>query len=60
MTEKPIILNKITVAKSRLFHIQSLDIQFSNGERRNYERLARVNKGGAVLVVPLLDNETVL
>ena len=60
MSEKPTIINKTTLAKSRLFHIESLDIQFSNGEQRNYERLARVNKGGAVLIVPLFDDETVL
>ena len=47
-------------AKSRLFRIESLNIQFSNGELRNYERLARGNRGGAVLIVPMLDVETVL
>ena len=56
MSEKPTILNKTTIAKSRLFRIESLDIQFSNGERRNYERLARGNPGGAVLIVPMLDD----
>lgn len=60
MAEKPTILNKTTIAKSRLFRIESLDIQFSNGEQRNYERLARGNSSGAVLVVPMLDIETVL
>ncbi|MGR9087797.1 MAG: ADP compounds hydrolase NudE [Gammaproteobacteria bacterium] len=61
MTEKPTILNKTTVAKSRLFHIESLIIKFSNGEQRQYERLTRGNPGGgAVLVVPMLDIETVL
>ncbi|MGZ8191465.1 MAG: ADP compounds hydrolase NudE [Methylococcaceae bacterium] len=61
MAEKPTILNKTTVAKSRLFRIESLDIQFSNGEQRNYERLARgTTSSGAVLVVPVLDVETVL
>ena len=60
MSDKPTILNKTTIAKSRLFRIESLDIQFSNGERRNYERLARGNPGGAVLIVPMLDIETVL
>jgi ADP-ribose diphosphatase len=60
MTEKPTILNKTTIAKSRLFRIESLDIQFSNGTLRNYERLARGNPGGAVLIVPMLDDETVL
>jgi ADP-ribose diphosphatase len=37
-----------------------VDIQFSNGEQRSYERLARGNPGGAVLIVPMLDDETVL
>lgn len=60
MAEIPIILDKSTVASSRLFRIESLHIQFSNGERRNYERLARSQGGGAVLVVPMLDAETVL
>jgi len=61
VAEKPIILNKTTVAKSRLFHIESLVIEFSNGEQRNYERLIRGNAGGgAVLVVPMMDPETVL
>ena len=60
MSEKPTILNKTTIAKSRLFRIESLNIQFSNGKLRNYERLARSNPGGAVLVVPMLDAETVL
>ena len=60
MPEKPTILSKNIVAKSRLFCIESLDLKFSNGELRNYERLARANKGGAVLIVPMLDDNTVL
>lgn len=61
MAEKPVILKKTTVATSRLFRIESLDIEFSNGQQRNYERLARGNPGGgAVLVVPILDDDTVL
>ncbi|MEY3882231.1 MAG: hypothetical protein RIQ94_3027 [Pseudomonadota bacterium] len=60
MSDNPIILNKSTVAKSRLFHIEALEIQFSNGQLRNYERLTRGNPGGAVLIVPMLDKNTVL
>ncbi|MDI1230989.1 MAG: ADP compounds hydrolase NudE [Methylobacter sp.] len=61
MRQKPTILNKTIIATSRLFRIESLDIEFSNGELRNYERLARGNSGsGAVLIVPMLDAETVL
>ena len=61
MPDKPIILSKATVATSRLFRIETLDIEFSNGQQRTYERLARGNPGrGAVLVVPMLDGDTVL
>ena len=60
MPQKPKIFNKTTVAKSRLFHIETLDLEFSNGERRQYERLTRGTGSGAVLIVPLLNNDTVL
>lgn len=60
MSTKPTILSQTTIATSRLFRIESLEIQFSNGVQRNYERLARGKSGGAVLIVPLLDAETVL
>jgi ADP-ribose diphosphatase len=60
MPEKPTILNKAVIASSRLFRIEALDIRFSNGERRYYERLARGQGGGAVLIVPMQDADTVL
>ncbi|CAA9890408.1 ADP-ribose diphosphatase [Candidatus Methylobacter favarea] len=60
MANKPTILNKTIIAKSRLFRIESLDIEFSNGQQRNYERLARGTPGGAVLIVPMVNSETVL
>lgn len=60
MPEKPITLKKTTVATSRLFRIEALEIEFSNGERRSFERLARGSSSGAVLVVPILNDETVL
>jgi ADP-ribose diphosphatase len=60
MADIPTILNRTIIAKSRLFRIESLDLEFSNGEQRNYERLARAHSGGGVLIVPMLDSETVL
>ena len=61
MTKKPTILNKKILAQTRLFRIESLNLQFSNGARRDYERLARGNPGGgAVLIVPMLDVDTVI
>jgi len=60
MPQKPKILNRETIAATRLFRIEALDIKFSNGEQRQYERLARNKSNGAVLMVPMLDAQTVL
>lgn len=60
MTQKPQILSKKTLAESRLFRIEAMDILFSNGERRDYERLAKGQATGTVLIVPILDKATVL
>lgn len=56
---KPRILNTRTVARSRLFHIEELDLEFSNGAMARYERLRGASRG-TVLIVPLLDEDTVL
>lgn len=59
MRKKPHILNVETVARTRLFHVERLDIRFINGAVRVYERLCSSSRG-AVLVVPLYDEDTVL
>jgi len=59
MRKKPEILAAETVARTRLFHVEQLDLKFSNGVEVQYERL-KSNSGGAVLVVPMLDNDTVM
>lgn len=60
MRDKPKILNSETLAQSRLFQIESLHLAFSNGVEAHYERLVSTNPYGAVLVVPMLDDDTVL
>ncbi len=42
-----------------MFKIEQLDLEFSNGEKRTYERL-RSRGLGAVIVVPMIDADTVL
>ncbi len=59
MFKKPDILHIEDLAKTKHFCIQSLDLKFSNGKKRRYERLKSSSKG-AVLVIPMLDNDTVL
>jgi len=59
MPKPPIIHAVRDVTDSRFLQVEQLDLEFSNGVRRTYERL----KGsglGAVIIVPMLDDETVL
>ncbi|MEJ2059415.1 MAG: ADP compounds hydrolase NudE [Gammaproteobacteria bacterium] len=59
MARKPRILTTQVIAESRLFCIEELDLEFSNGVRTRYERL-RSAGNGAVLIVPFIDPDTVL
>jgi len=59
MSRKPTITGTLTVARTRLFHVEQVELRFSNGREVSYERL-KSGSGGAVLVVPMLDPETVL
>ncbi|SET23386.1 ADP compounds hydrolase NudE [Thalassotalea agarivorans] len=55
----PKINGRKEVARSRIFAIESVDLTFSNGETRVYERMMGKSKG-AVMVIPMLDDETML
>jgi len=57
--KKPEIMGTEIVATSKLFDIERVDLRFSNGAERQFERLRPKNRG-AVMVVPLLDDNTVL
>lgn len=59
MKKKPTIIHAQTIATSKLFHIQQLELEFANGRRVQYERL-KANAQGAVMIVPMLDQDTVL
>lgn len=54
----PKILERRQLAQTRIFRVEALELEFSNGARRTYERIP----GGrdSVLIVPLLDAETLL
>lgn len=59
MPEKPRILGTHTVARTRLFHIEAVDLRFANGVEAQYERIVGAPQG-AVLMVPMRDPQTVL
>jgi ADP-ribose diphosphatase len=56
MSKKPRILSAQTIARTRLFHVEEVGLEFANGAVVQYERL-NASPHGAVLVVPLLDDE---
>ena len=58
-SQLPIITKRKQVARSKLFAIEQIDLTFSNGVQREYERMEGSGRG-AVLVVPLLEDGTML
>lgn len=59
MGKKPTIIDKSVIARSRLFEIEEFHLRFSSGEERYFERI-RGRGCGAVMIIPLLDSETIL
>ncbi len=55
----PKIIDSKIIAKTRVFSIEQMQLRFANGTQVEYERLLG-SPQGAVLVVPLLDDDTVL
>ncbi|MGB0732632.1 MAG: ADP compounds hydrolase NudE [Pontibacterium sp.] len=60
MPVKPEILKVRTETSSRFFRIESLDLRFSNGVERTYERLANRGHGGVMIIAITDQNELVL
>lgn len=59
MPELPEILDRRELDFGGRFHVEKLDLRFSNGVERTYERMAPRGRG-AVVVVAMRDPETLL
>ncbi|GGK84417.1 ADP compounds hydrolase NudE [Amphritea balenae] len=59
MPVKPDILKVTATAKSRLFQVEEIELRFSNGVERTYERLATRGRG-AVMIAAIDEQENVL
>ncbi len=59
MRKPPIIHSRRDAESSNFLRVELLDLEFSNGERRTYERLKGSGLGAAI-IVPMKDDETVL
>ena len=61
MRQKPEVLAREIVASSRLFRVEEVQLRFSNGVERTYERLVGRGTGyGAVMIVAMADAEHAL
>lgn len=56
----PRVLERREVARSRLFRIEELDLEFSNGVRRTYERLPATGHRAVMVVALTAADEVVL
>lgn len=59
MRKKPEILDVSTIAQTRIFRVEQIDLRFANGRQARYERL-HATPPAAVMIVPLLDEDTIL
>jgi ADP-ribose diphosphatase len=59
MSKKPIVHGVKTIAQTRLFHIEAVELEFSNGARRQYERINN-DTAGAVTVIPVTSESVIL
>jgi ADP-ribose diphosphatase len=59
MPVKPDVLKITPTAKSRLFQVEELELKFSNGVERTYERLAS-RGNGAVMIAAIDDQDNIL
>ncbi|MCK4586693.1 MAG: ADP compounds hydrolase NudE [Gammaproteobacteria bacterium] len=57
--KKPSVIHSELIASTRIFRVEQRDLQFTNGTKVIYERLVG-SDNGAVLIVPMLDDNTVL
>lgn len=55
----PKILKRTLIASSRFFKIEEVQLKFSNGQQRDFERMQGGHRG-SVLIVPFYDNKTIL
>jgi ADP-ribose diphosphatase len=59
MPKLPTILATHELDFGGRFQVEQLDLEFSNGEKRKYERMKSRGRG-AVIVAPMLDADTIL
>lgn len=60
MSQKPHIIKSTPLAQSRLFTIEGVELRFTNGVEQTYERIRGRSARGSVLIIPMIDADTML
>jgi len=60
MPVKPEILKVTQTARSRLFQVEEMELRFSNGVERTYERLTNRGRGAVMVIALTAMNEVLL
>lgn len=60
MSRRPVILQRTQIAQSRYFRVEELELEFSNGQQRTYERLVSHGPGAVMVVAVNRRGEVVL
>ena len=57
MKQKPEVIKREIIAKTRIFKVEAMQLEFSNGQKRHYERLVGSDRGAVLIVAkPSLDS----
>lgn len=59
MPEKPVIHEVRTLAQTRIFRIEAVSLEFSNGARREFERINNPS-AGVVVVIPIFKQTLIM
>lgn len=57
--EKPEVLSSAVIAETKIFKVTGMHLRFSNGFECHFEKISGQHSG-AVMVIPMLDKETIL
>ena len=59
MSKDPVLLEKKTLAETRIFTVEEMRVRFSNQKEFTFERVSG-HHAGAVMIIPMLDEDTFL
>mgnify|MGYP001823113562 FL=1 len=60
MKQKPAVIKREIIAQTRVFKVEAMNLEFSNGQQRQYERLVGSERGAVLIVAKPSDSSVLL